>query len=332
MASEVAMSGVGVVVIGRNEGERLRRCFESLIESTRSLVYVDSGSTDGSVALAQRMGIEVVALDMSIPFTAARARNAGFARLLDRNPQSRFVQFVDGDCEVGAGWLTAAVDFLTARPEVACVCGRLRERYPERSVYNRLCDIEWDRPTGQTEACGGIAMMRCDLFASVGGFREDLVAGEEPELCQRLRQRGSTIWRLADHMAWHDAAMLRFGQWWKRSKRVGFGYAQAVATHGRGSERRVRVQLIRPWFWVFILPCVTLAAWFAWNWSALVLLLLYPLQVFRTASTVTGAFRERLLRGAFLLLGKLPEWLGQCQFWHRNRLGKASAANFDYKN
>ena len=93
---------VGVVVIGRNEGPRLERCLASLIGAAQKIVYVDSGSTDGSVQMARRLGVEVVELDMTMPFTAARARNEGFARLQHVLPSMRHVQFVDGDCEVVA--------------------------------------------------------------------------------------------------------------------------------------------------------------------------------------------------------------------------------------
>jgi GT2 family glycosyltransferase len=321
----------GVVVIGRNEGERLRRCLDSVQAIARFVVYVDSGSTDASVELAQAKGVDTVRLDMSTPFTAARARNAGFQRSQQVAPELRYVQFVDGDCEVFDDWLEAATSFLEQHSTVACVCGRLRERFPQRSVYNRLCDYEWDRPTGETDACGGIAMMRCAVFSSLDGFREDLVAGEEPELCRRLRHQGWKVWRLARDMAWHDAAMLHFGQWWKRSTRVGFGYAQAVWMHGGASERREWLQLLRPWIWVAAVPLTTLAAWFVWGYSAALLPLVYPLQMLRLASTSKGNWRARLVRGAFLVLGKFPEWLGQWQFWRGALRGSTTAANFDYK-
>src|SRR4051812_21398157 len=178
---------IGAVVIGRNEGERLRRCLESVVGRVRQVVYVDSGSSDGSIALAVALGVEVLRLDLRQPFTAARARNAGFARLGDCGQELRYVQFVDGDCEVVGGWFEKARAFLEDHPEVAVVCGRRRERHPEHSVYNMLCDIEWDTPVGEAKACGGDALMRCDAFRQVNGYRPDLIAGEEPDLCVRLR-------------------------------------------------------------------------------------------------------------------------------------------------
>jgi glycosyltransferase involved in cell wall biosynthesis len=106
------LDDVAVVAIGRNEGERLQRCLRSVVGRVALVVYVDSGSTDGSVAFAQSLGCEVVALDLSTPFTAARARNAGAQRALALQPDLAFIQFVDGDCEVDPSWLPTAHAFL----------------------------------------------------------------------------------------------------------------------------------------------------------------------------------------------------------------------------
>ena len=162
-------SHIGIVAIGRNEGERLRRCLSSVLGRAGKIVYVDSGSTDGSVAMARSMGVEVVELDMSQPFTAARARNAGFARVAD----CVYVQFVDGDCEIVAGWIELAVQQLEENLNWAIVCGRRREQHLDASIYNRLCDIEWDTPVGEAHACGGDAMVRVAAFQQVGGYNPD---------------------------------------------------------------------------------------------------------------------------------------------------------------
>ena len=322
---------VGVVVIGRNEGERLRRCIESVRAEARLVVYVDSGSTDGSVEMAHSAGVDVVKLDMRTQFTAARARNAGFTRLREVAPELDFVQFVDGDCELTHGWLQAAITFLAQDVEVACVCGRLRERFPERSVYNRLCDMEWDRPVGNTDACGGIALMRTAAFAAVGGFRDDIVAGEEPELCLRFRVLGWKVWRLARPMALHDAAMLRFGQWWTRSTRSGFSYAQRVSVQEGAIERGLMRQAFRAWIWAAMLPLVVLLGCLVWGAPALWLLLAYPLQVLRLASKGNRPWRIRLEGAFFVVLGKFPEALGLLQFGLRRRHAK-SLRSFDYKS
>lgn len=324
------VTGIGVVVIGRNEGLRLERCLASLAGRADKVVYVDSGSTDGSVQRASALGVEVLTLDMTIPFTAARARNEGFACLQKALPAVHHVQFVDGDCEVHAGWLVTAQAFLDTHPQVAVVCGRRRERFPQHSVYNWLCDLEWDTPLGETKACGGDALMRVDAFVAVAGYRSALIAGEEPELCVRLRAAGWKVWRLAAEMTLHDAAMTRFGQWWRRSVRAGYAYAEGASLHGAPPERHWLRESRRAWVWGLGIPLlVALASIWMGLW-ALVLLLVYPLQMLRLARRGGRSARENAVQAVFLVLGKFPEMLGQMRFV-LNRFMAGNPALIEYK-
>ncbi|NDY90125.1 glycosyltransferase [Ideonella sp. TBM-1] len=320
-----------MVAIGRNEGERLRRCLESVRQQAAAVVYVDSGSTDGSVAMAQSLGVIVVSLDMRQPFTAARARNEGLARLLALAPQVNRVQFVDGDCEVVAGWLPAALAFLQAQPAVGVVCGRRRERHPQASIYNLMCDLEWDGPKGEVKACGGDALFRVAALTQVGGYRPDLIAGEEPELCVRLRAAGWTVWRLDEEMTLHDAAMHRLGQWWSRSKRCGYAYAQGAHLHGAPPERHKVAEARRGWVWGAALPLAIMAtAALAGSGPALALGALYPLQVARLALKGRRSRRENWLLAGFTVVGKFAELSGQLRF-HRDRLRQRSSGLIEYK-
>ena len=324
------LADTGVVAIGRNEGERLRGCLASVAGRVACVVYVDSGSTDGSESLARQFGAEVVALDMTRPFTAARARNAGLQRLRERLPGVRRVQFVDGDCEVVPGWLARAHAFLDAEPRVAAVCGRRRERHPERTVYNRLCDLEWDTPIGEARACGGDAMMRVEALAAVGGYRDDLIAGEEPELCVRLRAAGWRVHRLDAEMTRHDAAMTRFGQWWRRTLRSGYAFAQGAALHGAPPERHWVRETRSALAWGAGVPLAALVAIvLAGAWGALVLLA-YPAQVARLALRAGRSEPLRWRRPLFLVLGKLPEALGVLRF-RLHRMRGRHGALIEYK-
>lgn len=319
----------GVVAIGRNEGERLKRCLESALSGGRLVVYVDSGSNDGSVEMARGLGVEVVELDMSIPFTAARARNEGFQWLIHLDPRLEYVQFVDGDCEIVGDWLNKARNFLDKHPDVAVVCGRRRERYPDRSVYNMLCDIEWDTPIGEAKACGGDSMMRVAAFREVDGFRSDLIAGEEPELCVRLRQAGWKIWRLDAEMTLHDGAMTHLSQWWKRSERAGYAFAEGALLHGLSPERHWVAESRRIVFWGMLLPVGTIAvsvvsSWLLWIFA------MYPMQVVRLALRNAGRVRKYWVYSFFLVLGKFPETLGLARFWVDKISGKRRAL-IEYK-
>ena len=274
LATSELMDRVGIVTIGRNEGDRLRRCLESVVGHGRPVVYVDSGSTDGSVAMARGHGVEVVDLDMSLPFTMARARNAGFSRLEEIAPDVRFVQFVDGDCEVVAGWLETALSVIEGRPDVALVYGRRRERHPDRSVYNLVADIEWDGPVGESQYCSGDILVRIEAVRQVGGYNPTLIAGEDPDLAVRIRQHGWRILRIDAEMTLHDMAMTRFGQWWKRGVRSGFAFAEGAAMHGKPPERHWVRNVRSVAFWAIAVPlfivvaaCLTRARAWPWSWS-----------------------------------------------------------------
>lgn len=328
------MQNVGLVAIGRNEGERLHRCLKSAIARVAHVVYVDSGSTDGSIAWAKSLGVEVVELDLSISFTAARARNAGLARLLQLNPQLEFVQFVDGDCEVVEGWLEQAHQTLVENPQLAIVCGRRRERFPEQSLYNRLCDIEWNTPVGEARACGGDAMMRVIAVQQAGGFDPTLIAGEEPELCVRLRQNGWKIWRLDAEMTLHDAQMTRFSQWWRRSLRAGHAYAEGAWRHGKPPERHWVKECRSIALWGLVIPGVALISLVPTHGLSVLLLLGYPLMTYRIYKYLKQSglsTQDALPYAASCMLGKLPNGLGMLRFYMGRWSGR-SLGLIEYKS
>ena len=303
----------GFVVIGRNEGERLKQCVLSLPENA-IVVYVDSGSTDGSVEWVRDRGINVVELEAHLGFTAARARNAGFQRLRQLAPELTYVQFIDGDCELIRDWPQQALSYLERHNRVCAVFGRLRERYPSKSIYNWLCDIEWDVPIGEVRAFGGVVMIRANALEVVGGYRDDLVAGEEPELCVRLRARGWRIWRLDGEMAVHDAAMTQFSQWWRRHVRSGYAFAEGAFLHGAAPERHWVRESRRALVWGVILPIVCgLASAIAPPW-ALATWLVYPLQMLRLFFRGTRPVQDRALLALFQVMARFPEGQGYMKF------------------
>jgi GT2 family glycosyltransferase len=218
---------------------------------------------------------------------------------LEMHPGVQFVQFVDGDCELQPGWIDIALSFLKSQQTTAIVCGRRRERYPERTRFNRLCDIEWDTPVGPTKACGGDSLVRVDAFRSVGGFDSSLIAGEEPDLCFRLRRNGWNIQRLNVEMTLHDANMKDLRQWWQRNVRS--GYATAEARHRRGQEEPdLRRKVLSNLFWG--LPI----GWPLWP--------LLWLRVWR---------RQGSLYASHIVAGKLPHLMGQMKYWRNQRHGRA---------
>ena len=333
-------TSLGMVIIGRNEGERLARCLES-VSGIPNRVYVDSGSTDGSVALARQTGAAVVELSMPPQFTAARARNAGLARLLASNPELEFVQMVDGDCEVYAGWIDSALSVLKAEPDLALVFGLRRERYPERSIYNALCEVEWDSPVGESPGCGGDALFRVAALRQVDFYNPAMIAGEDTELSMRLRKKGWRLRRIGPEMTLHDADIIRFGQWWRRVRRSGHGYGEMAFLHPDARNpnwpRTVRSIFawggIMPALWLIALLLALLSNPLWWIGVGF-LSVPWPLRMAQLA------VRQRRLglsaklawaSGVLMMVGKLPQFLGLVGF-HFDRLSGRASRLIEYKH
>lgn len=322
-------SSLGAVAIGRNEGDRLRACLESLVPACDRVVYVDSGSTDDSVAFARSLGVVVVELDTTTPFTAARARNAGFERLVAGDDPPEIVQFVDGDCRVEPGWLEAGLAALENDPGLGLVTGWRSEIHPDASVYNAMCEVEWHRPAGPITVCGGDMMVRVDACRAIGGFNPRVIAAEDDEFCLRLGDAGWRLERLPLAMTWHDANMMRFRAWWQRAVRAGHAFAQVGHMH----PEHFRRERMRVWAYGLVLPLLFLVGLLFARWLAVLVLAVYAQSWVRTAlnfrrdGLATGmAFRQ----AGFITIGKVPNLFGMLTY-HRRRLSGDDMNIIEYK-
>lgn len=329
-------SVVAVVVIGRNEGQRLARCLDSIRSAhfaaeRLDLVYVDSASTDESCSIARTRGARVLSVTPPRP-SAAFGRNAGW-----RASDAEFVLFLDGDTVLDPDFLTHALEAMSDR-KCAVVWGHRREIAPEASIYNRVLDLDWVYPPGPSEFCGGDALMRRSVLDEVGGFDADLIAGEEPELCRRIRQRGYTILHVDRPMTGHDLAIRRFGQYWKRAVRAGHAYAE-VSERFRGSvmplwEREVRRNRMHARVLVgVVLGSVVLSLVARTPMFALAGGVFLAALVVRTAAKVAwkdARWTNRLLYALHSHLQQIPIYVGQLRYAAGKRRGEHQAL-IEYK-
>ena len=302
----------GAVVIGRNEGQRLIKCLESLVCQLDYIVYVDSGSTDNSLIEAEKLGVSCVLLDLSLPFTAARARNAGAEYLGRKYNNLEYYHFIDGDCELSVTWLDNAIKVFEEKKGVAIVCGRLREKHRNSSVYMRLCDMDWYRSAGFVDSCGGIATYKRASFEAVKGFDSQLMAGEEPELCKRIRENSELILCINSEMGTHDSGMTRFSQWWTRCVKVGFGFMSGSEWGGWSKQYKSAI------FWGLGVPLILVVSAFFTSGLSLLGFALYPVQVYRIFRNVQGeglAWYDKFIYSFFCVLSKFPEAQGVIAFY-----------------
>lgn len=321
---------ISVVIIGRNEGERLRLCVQSVLAMRRprfelEIVYVDSGSTDSSVALAESMGVRVIPLQPERP-TAALGRNAGW-----RAAHGSIVLFLDGDTVLHPDFVAASLPHFSD-PAIAAIWGHRRELHPERSIYNRILDLDWIYRPGLTAFCGGDALFRRSVLKRTDGFDDTLIAGEEPELCRRIRALDFTILHVDHPMTGHDLAITRWQQYWRRSTRAGHAFAE-VSDRFRATDQpfwseESRRNLNR----APVLLALPLAGFAA----SLYFRSLVPLSgvvLFGLAIAVRSSWKARwksrdrlalLLYGAHSHLQQIPIFVGQLQYRWNRRKGKRS--------
>jgi len=229
------MNKLGFVVIGRNEGKRLKDCLTSIQIFKAPIVYVDSSSTDNSVQIAESFDCDILKLDESFPLSAGRARNEGFYHLITHYPETEFVQFVDGDCVVDKDWINTAIKKLKSENRIAAVLGHQTEKNPDKNIYKKLFSIEWYSPPGELSDFGnfiGNHMIKAEVFIDVNGFNPNVIAGEDSELAVRLYIKGYRIYKINCHMTTHDADINSFKEWWKRSVRAGHAIAQRAHLNG----------------------------------------------------------------------------------------------------
>lgn len=319
---------MGIVIIGRNEGERLILCLQSVLKVHVACVYVDSQSIDDSVKEAEQRGVRAVVLDKSAPINASRARNTGFKVLVDDNPDIKYVHFIDADCELHPEWLSHAVMSLDESESVAVVCGRLHEKYKYKNTYMRLCDMDWYIKPGEIEACGGIATIRRSVLEEMKGFDETLIAGADPELYFRIRQIGDhKIVCLPIDMGTHDSNMHYFSEYWQRSVKTGYAYISKM--HLGMSAKPVKSALI----WSVAIPLAILLLILLASSKFILLLLVYPIQVLRIYMSLSehpSPKYSQLLYSIFCVLGKFPESVGIVKYMY-NAIKKRDQTLIEYK-
>lgn len=319
---------VGVVVIGRNEGERLKRCLTA--EGIKGLptVYVDSGSSDGSAELADSLGVDVVVLKSDRPYTAARGRNAGIEYLSATHPSLTFVQLLDGDTEVDDSFISRAYDEITKQHTNGAVSGRLRERHRDASKYNRLCDMEWNHSVGPSEVFSGNVLLRIESWRDAGGYDETLIAGEDPELSLRVRNKGWSISCIDAEMGLHDADMHTFSQWWTRTTRTGHAFAEGADLQRASGHYAREIRSIA--FWGGALPAViagSAALGFSKRqaWLGVAAAGLYPLQWWRVRGhrlEMGDDDADSKLYATHVIIGKFAEVRGAMRYYLNRRRGK----------
>ena len=221
---QTELPDIDCIIIGVNCENTLERCIKSILsgsypEHLMHIIYSDGGSSDRSVAIAHQFS-EVIVIELNPEYpTPGLGRNAGW-----KAGRSPYVQFLDSDTILDREWMITAIDSMK-NPAVGAVRGYRKELHPERSFFNWIGDMEWNTKPGECDSFGGDVLIRRSALETTGGYDEELVGGEDPELSWRVTRIGWKILMLDALMTSHDLAMLKTSQYLKRSFRSGYGFA-----------------------------------------------------------------------------------------------------------
>jgi glycosyltransferase involved in cell wall biosynthesis len=329
-------AALSIVVIGRNEGERLARCLESIraaraLPEPTELIYVDSHSTDGSPDWAASYGAKVVGLGPG-RLSAARARNAGW-----QAGTAPFVLFLDGDTILHPEFVQRALKEFSD-PSVSVVFGHRREIRPDTSFYNRVLDLDWIAPLGDSDFCGGDSIMRRETLEQTNGFNPELIAGEEPDLCRRIRGMGGRILHIDAPMTGHDLAMHRFNQYWRRATRTGYAYAEISARYRDTPDplwsRESRKNLKQGSLYILLFVAIAVTALVLHSWIPVVAAALGGVAVCVRSAMLSRwknvPWGTLLLFGVHSHIQHVPILLGQLSYLWRSSRGQ-SRVLIEYK-
>ncbi|MDP3542422.1 MAG: glycosyltransferase family A protein [Elusimicrobiota bacterium] len=202
-------ASLDVVIVARNEGKIFEKCCASVEKAVAvlaeragiraSVVYVDSYSTDGSVAVASRRGFRI-ARPPDWYYNCANGRTAGY--LLT---SGEFVMMLDGDMELAKGWLADGLAFLESRPDAGGVAGVRDDMRLAGDAFIRIPDYHRiSAPVqGVGDDVGGAFLFRRAALDAAGGFEPAVVPEEDFVLYAQIKRKGWELYRIDKPMIVH---------------------------------------------------------------------------------------------------------------------------------
>ena len=181
---------IAVIIPVKNDACRLRVLLESLSKQTvaHQIIVVDNGSSDASAVVARDFGASVFD---GVGLKVGALRNLGV-----RQTSKELIAFCDSDHEVPEDWLYQGLGVLAESPEIVA-CGSHYLPPPNGTWVQRVWAIHRLRGSVRMESAdwlgSGNLFVTRDAFEKVSGFREDLIAAEDVDLCHRLVQASGRI-------------------------------------------------------------------------------------------------------------------------------------------
>jgi glycosyltransferase involved in cell wall biosynthesis len=186
---------VSVVIPNYNFASSLHLCLRAVQDQTYrpiELILVDDGSTDDSVAIAQRLGVRV--LHTGRNQGAAAARNLGVVQA-----RGEFLAFIDSDVAIAPDAIEVAMSMLDKDPDVSVVCS-IHDPEPliRDSRFEEYRALQFHYWTASSVGpvsflFSAMCVMRRSVFDEVGPFKPWLRDNDEVDYGNRLTQRHTMV-------------------------------------------------------------------------------------------------------------------------------------------
>lgn len=195
-------SKVSIVIIGRNEEKTVGKCLTAAIGAAEQIggaeiIFVDSASTDNTVAVVQSYGIRVLSLKPDWVLTPSAGRFIG-----SHYSTGDFILFVDADTLVYRDFLPKAIEHFRRNPTIGGINGRLDDTDEQGEIfenveerYDEITEVKWLR--------GPCCFYRREALRCAGSFNPHLAVEEEAELGLRLIKHGWKLRLIPVPMACH---------------------------------------------------------------------------------------------------------------------------------
>jgi cellulose synthase/poly-beta-1,6-N-acetylglucosamine synthase-like glycosyltransferase len=217
---------ISVVVCSHDGARTITECCEGLAQldyPNFEVIVVDDGSRDGTGAVGNEFGFRVIRTENH---GLANARNVGM-----NAATGEIIAYIDDDAFPDPHWLTyLASSFKSTNyaavggPNIApmndgwipeCVANA-----PGNPVHVLLSDQLAEHIPGCNMA------IRRDCLQAIGGFDSQFrVAGDDVDVCWRLRERGWTVGFHPAAVVWHHR---RNSIWMYAKQQIGYGRAEAL--------------------------------------------------------------------------------------------------------
>ncbi len=253
---------ISFIVIGRNEGENLIKCFESILATVLfnrikeyEIIYVDSDSSDNSIEIVKQFK-QVRIFKITGVYNAAIGRNIGY-----KESKGNILFFIDGDMELFPEFLANVIDenlqlrydFVSGQLQ-DYLCGNKRN-YLNNSIHHS------DRAQKDKfhAVTGGIFLIKRNIWELVNGMNNKYVEGEDFDLGLRLSKKDIFLLRRKELIAKHYTVDYRISKiMWKKLLDCSQFYSRGLLYREHLFNKHVYLTILRNDFTMVFLLLVSI--------------------------------------------------------------------------